>query len=288
MINMKNDLLVQSNELIEAKYKYTKIEAKIIYSFIQLIEKEQSDFWTYTIPTKDIADYREIKKNCKSIMSKPIIIENGESKDNWIVFNWFADIEYKNGFIEASFSKKLKPYLLNLKKNLTTFGLKNILNLTSQYSIRLYQIFKMQQFKVIYEIELEKLTTMLQVPKTYKLFKHFKQKVLDISIPEINKNTDIFVSYTAKKERRKIKSILFTIQKDDQQNFVNQIRDKYKNGKDIILFTTEENIQYILNTNGHIEKKGGEKHELLSPELAKDFWSFLYEKSKKEKLIFSV
>ncbi len=47
-------------------------------------------------------------------MSKPIEIQKNTNK--WEIINWFSYFKYDNGIITCRFDKRLKPYLLDIKK----------------------------------------------------------------------------------------------------------------------------------------------------------------------------
>jgi len=283
---MNNDLVVMSNPLVEGRYAYSEIEAKLIYTVISKIELDHADFFKYTIEAKDIGTYKDVKKNCKSLLTKPFEVKEEGSK-NFTIYNLFSSLRYENGYIIADFHPDLKPLLFGIKKELgfTKFGLKNIMNLNSRYLIRLYTLFKKEQFKTVWEIEFKELCELLQVPKSYYMYKNFKLKILD-HLEEINTKTDIFISYQVVKKGRAVDKIKFIIQKDDFEQFVKDIRKKYQegiDGKNIILIKKGKDV-WKLNSNGHIEKN----NEVLTPGIADVTWKHLYEESKKGTLDFSI
>jgi len=283
---MNNDLVVMSNPLVEGRYSYTEIEAKLIYTVVSKIELEHEDFFKYTIEAKNIGTYKDVKKNCKTLLTKPFEVKQEGSK-NFAIYNLFSSLKYENGYIIADFHPDLKPLLFSIKKELgfTKFGLKNIMNLNSRYLIRLYTLFKKEQFKTIWEIDFKELCELLQVPKSYYAYKNFKNEILN-KLEEINTKTDIYITYKIIKKGRSVDKIKFIIQKDDFENFVKDIRKKYQKGvgmRNIILYKKDADI-WTLNANGHIEKN----NEVLTPGLADVVWKVLYEESKKGTLKFSI
>ena len=94
---------------------------------------------------KGESNYTEIKKISKTLVSKVIEIPIGEN--GWLVATWASSVRYRSseGTIELSFDSKLKPYLLQLKNQFTSYRLSNILTLKSTYSIRLYELMKKWQ-----------------------------------------------------------------------------------------------------------------------------------------------
>jgi len=149
-------------------------------------------------------------------MSKPLEIP---TDDGWAVFNWFSKIQYIRG--QAKFivriDKDLKPYLLELKKRFVKYNLKYILPLTSNYSIRIYQLLKEYQKLEKRTFTVAELQELLQVPKSLKIYNRFKEKVLKVAQEELKEHCDIYfekIDYklgTEIKQGRKVTEIVFKI-----------------------------------------------------------------------------
>ncbi|MEY8717385.1 replication initiation protein, partial [Francisella philomiragia] len=197
---------------------------------ISQIEKDDTEFKEYQIHIKDLENaeltqkqYGRYREFAKSLMSKVVTIENEKSI---LTANWFADIEYikHTGYIRATISQKLKPYLLQLKQEFVQAKLPTLLQLKSKYSSRLYLLLKSdfdRQSKhrknlfVIYD--LEDLHNRFELPKSYKsIYKNFKEKFLLNALEEINEKTDLQIDYKELKTGRKITSIEFCIRKKQQ------------------------------------------------------------------------
>ncbi len=208
---MENNLVVKKNPLVNARYKLNPLELKIILSVVGMIDKDDSDFWTYQIKAKDLADdYKDVKRSCRSLMQKVFEIDTG---DGWIMMSWFSSIEYKHksGLIQCHFDPKLKPYLLQLKDNFTAYTLKSVLPMRSSYSIRIYELLKQYETIGSRVFNLDELLQVLQVPKSYHVWRDFNKRVLEPAEKEINKHSDIKISYQPVKTGRKITAINFRI-----------------------------------------------------------------------------
>jgi plasmid replication initiation protein len=225
-----NKNLVLSNQLVKGRYQLSKEEQNFIYLMISQIEKDDTEFKEYQIHIKDLENaeltqkqYGRYKEFAKSLMSKVVTIENEKSI---LAANWFADIEYiKNtGYIRATISQKLKPYLLQLKQEFVQAKLPTLLQFKSKYSSRLYLLLKSdfdRQSKhrknlfVIYD--LEDLHNRFELPKSYsKVYSKFKNSFLLNALEEINEKTDLQIDYRELKTGRKITSIEFCISKKQQ------------------------------------------------------------------------
>jgi plasmid replication initiation protein len=225
---MRNNLVVQSNALIEAHYKqeYSVQEQRTILWLISEVHKEDYLTKNYErklirITAKDYADlmgicvdnvYRDAEKIADDLGSKRFTIRTSAG---WINFGWISSMEYKKGkgIIEAEISEKILPYIIDLKKQFTSFRLENVLYLKSSHAIKLYQL--LSQYKKIgmREIRISDLKSILGIENltTYKLYGNIKSKIFEISKREINSKTDLVISYTEIKKGRKVEAVKFKI-----------------------------------------------------------------------------
>lgn len=218
---MKNrNIVAQEYRLVNAKYKLTTAEMKFISLAMTQINKDNSDLKEYEIKVSELehklrAEQNEtrLKQFAKKLLSKPLEVP---TERGWMVANWFADIEYINGEARflVTFSKKLKPYLLDFKERFVKYHIENVINLTSEYSIRIYQLLKEYEKLTKRTFTVVELQEMLQVPKSYKIYNRFKEKVLQVAERELIENCDIFFEYEEIKTNRKVTEILFRIKRN--------------------------------------------------------------------------
>lgn len=219
VLNYKN-LIVRSNYIIEASYKLSLQEQRIIYILTTKINKDDESFKPYRFTVKEVADiigskhknmYAEISKHIDSLRDRDLTI----IKDKSILkTKWLSSAEYfiNEGTIELEFSPKLKPYLLQLKERFTKLDLKRVVSFSSNYSCRVYELLK--QYENIGErtLKIEELRTMFSIdPDEYKLYGDFKRKVILKAQKEINSKSDIFFDYEEIKTGKKVTDIKFII-----------------------------------------------------------------------------
>jgi len=223
----------QANQLIEASYKIPSVgEGRLIRLLIAQISPADEDFKTYRIAVADFArffgltggsSYDLIKKAAEGLVSRTIKFERGK---NWLYINWLSSAEYRegSGYVEISFDGKLKPFLLQLQTHWKHYALENIINFKSSYSIRIFELLKVEEFKADARgyfkrsFEYDELRNTLGIDKReYPLFADVRRYVVESSVREINANPDIKITQVDyPKTGRKVSHIVFHCEKAKQ------------------------------------------------------------------------
>ena len=230
----RNYIVSKANEIIQkSRYELSLSEQRTIAyicSKIKPITNSANNIPWQLEYTFDIQEYRkvcgldnngriyeEIKVLLKELSNKTMWIklaDGTETTVKWIVKVW---ANKRSGKVKVRLDEDLAPYLFELQERFTAYGLINILAMKSQYSIRLYEIFKSYAFrkKILFDLnDLKKYLAVNEV-KSYERFPDFRRKVLDIALKEINEYTDIVVEYDTITKGRKVIKINFRIQTKD-------------------------------------------------------------------------
>ncbi|WP_287006790.1 replication initiation protein [Desulfurella sp.] len=234
--NYKDALIVKGNNLIMSRYNLSLAEQRLILQVVSMISKDDEDFKNYTIRVADYLDlinsnspntYQKIKEFAETLLKKPLHIPQDDG--GFFVCNWFAGLKYepKKGVLVCSFHPNLKPYLLQLKKNFTSYKLKNILSLSSKYSIRLYEILKRYEGMGVAFFDLNEFRELLSIPESY-FYKNIKQRILKPLQREFKNYTDISFDFEEIKSNKRIVAIKFTI-KSNLKTFNNKKQEDIDN-----------------------------------------------------------
>lgn len=205
---MENRIVRKSNSLIEASYKLSTVEQKTILFLASTIKLEDEDFKSYPIRLKEFQNfignssvhYDRVEDLILGLKEKnlKIIYPNDQGKNVILNVSWLSSSEYVegSGTINLCFDPKLKPFLLQLKSRFTNYRLKNVVQLRSQFSIRIYELLK-QYEKVGHRLfNVSDLRTILGVEEgQYKLYADFKRKVILVAQEELAKKTDVSFSF---------------------------------------------------------------------------------------------
>ena len=215
-IDEKKKDVVLSNDLVEAKYRLSALEQKVIHLLLAQIDLSDDDLKYYSLNVSDflkIFNNNNYVRDIKRVLDELLVTKIEIQSSNAVLkTTWFASAQYfEGGKIEIEFSRKLKPYLIGLKKSFTKYNLNYIIEFKSGYSIRMYQLLKQYQKIGVREIELLVLKKYLQIEKQYERYSHFKEKVINVAYDEINKNADISFTFEEIKKGRKVDRIRFYI-----------------------------------------------------------------------------
>lgn len=217
----------KSNKLIEARYRLSVWEQRLILLLACEVSSDDEDFQDYELKVSDFAQrfglnkckaiYGEVEKACTELVGKRIELSTTEKK---IFATWLSYAEYVegSGAVKIRFDKSLKPYLLQLQGHFTQYPLSHVVNFKNQYSIRLYELLKMDAFKAkqgkfTRDFTYEQLRFFLAIGKDeYALFGHFKSRIIDAALKEINANTDLYIEEVRYgKTGRKVTDIMFVV-----------------------------------------------------------------------------
>lgn len=244
---LKKDLIVQSNALVEACYKLTLQEARIILFLASRIEPDDSDFKDYEIPVKELAEIAQIDSSSlystmigvtDTLLKKVFKVkkENGQTEQ----FAWLCAAIHnpRSGSITLRFDKELKPYLLKLKKNFTSFSLSVAIKFKNIFSFRIYELLKQYESIGKREISIDDLRWMLDLDEnTYPLYGNFKQRVIKPIQKELKEKSDIYFDFDEIKRGRSIYAIRFIIHKQafPSNQKSNDIKSKPEDEVDVFI-----------------------------------------------------
>ena len=219
----RNELVVQSNEIIRNVRPFlddlSVAEVKLVIYLISKLCAEDKDFKRVKFNISEYCDVCGIKKSGREYERIKQAIKNVRDKSYWlktgdeeILFTWIDTARLKKyETVEVVLSEALKPYLLELSKSFTKFELINVLCLKSKYSIKLYQILKSYLWLKKWEVDIDRFREIMNLKNKYLQYKEMQRNVINSSVKEINKYTDLDVEYTTIKQGRSISKLVFTI-----------------------------------------------------------------------------
>jgi len=252
LIKVNGDLEVKKADVVvRARYKLNPLSLKFVTSLIAGLKRGDDINEVYQFKVKDFKEliglkrkdlYWAVKESLKELLEKPIYIPKGkdENDNSFLMLNWVASAEYKEGegIVEFEISNKLRPYLLEAQKKFLKYRLENILSLRSSYSIRMYEILK-DWFEMYsrYGSKAEKIISLnefrevLEIPRSYR-FNDIKRFILERAKQELEEHTDIISEYEEIKTGRKVTHLKFIIRPNPKNlQTDNKIQENYFNSR---------------------------------------------------------
>jgi plasmid replication initiation protein len=228
----------QHNRLAEARYELTAREQKLLLYVIAMIEPEDDQLKRYVVNVAEFAElahldkdhlYQELRDLAQSLKRKPLVIPNhfdsvtGRNVD--LVTSWFDSAMIGRtgaGYFAVTISADLKGYLLQVKREFFRFRLFQVMQMRSSYAIRLYQWLKRWEFRHTVEVSVAELRIHVGAtgvdergkPKeNLALYPDFKRRAIRPAIQEINKRTDLRVTFSEIKANgsKAVEKLRFTI-----------------------------------------------------------------------------
>ena len=230
------DLIVKDNALIEASHRLGEVEQRLVLLAIlkgrkycdsveQLRGKEliihANDYITKFGGTQQGA-YKALKQAVMGLYRAEwgykYLTNKGEQRVRYERFTQSADYGQGEGTVSFRFADAIIPMLVELERNFTTYEIKQVAELSSSYAMRLYEFFMQHLDKKAgkgwLDISLDDLRFRFGLlPAEYKRMFDFKKYVLDCSIDDLNKNTDLTATYTQRKQGRVIVGFRFDFER---------------------------------------------------------------------------
>jgi plasmid replication initiation protein len=224
----KLELVVKSNGLIKASYSLGLVEQRLILMAIVQGREKQVGITADTLLTIRAEDYAVMfgvaRQTAYQALSEAMAVlferqvtfydvhpETRKPRKN--ITRWVSKIAYVEGegLIQLIFAPDIVPEITRLEENFTSYELEQVAGLSSAYAVRLYELliqwrtagktplFKLDEFRNQLGVEVG----------GYKQMGHFKSRILDLAVNQINEHTDIDVQYEQIKAGRIIAGFIF-------------------------------------------------------------------------------
>jgi len=240
-------IVVQHNALAEARYRLSLRAQKLLIRLIAELDQKSDDFTEVRLSLADFAVLAAQERNdvtfahfcdaAEQFLGRFVVINQprlaGEEQSRQLLCHWISSIEKNpnDKSIVFSFDKKLRPYLLGLKRTFFAYRTLYAFNLDSTYSIRLYQWAKSREYlKRPQQISVDELRLSLGtiefdgkgqvVKESLKRYADFNRVAVRPAIKEVNEKTDIFLAFREVKRpgTKIVASLAFTVRQKEPSN----------------------------------------------------------------------
>lgn len=221
----KDPTIVKANSLIQAGYRLSLAEQRVMLGAIAQIGKDDqpSDQVRYSISAGVIADmsgvtaqraYKELADAAHRLYRREVRIEggpNGKKKPSVLMTRWVQDVLYikDEGRVELRFSHSILPYLSLLKKEFTQYKYRHVAMMRSTHGVRLYELLQQWRQAGERELELDDLRRMFGILGKYPSIKDLKKYVIEPAVRDVNECSDLHVEWGHRKAGRRVVAIQF-------------------------------------------------------------------------------
>lgn len=226
--------VVKANALIEASYRLTLAETRVILSAIAQVRRDEAptDEVLYEVRANALADvsgiaakkaYEQLKDAAQKLESRRIRLyegPNGRKSPRVTSTCWVQTVVYipDEGRVELRFSRDVLPYLSQLREQYTRYELENVAGMRSTHGVRLYELLVQWRAHGEREIEIDEFRRLFGIEGRYPSVKDLKKYVLVPAVRDVNECSDLYVDYGQAKRGRRVSAFQFRFwpKKDDK------------------------------------------------------------------------
>jgi plasmid replication initiation protein len=226
----KSDLVVKSNGLVKASYTLGLVEQRLILMAIVSARNTQQGIDANTLLQVSATDYAQLfnvtRQTAFEVLTGAIetlfnrqatvqVYDTQRKRMCPLTVRWVTGMyhEKNTGVITLRFSHEVIPEITRLEGNFTSYQLREVAGISSNYALRLYEL--LAQWKEVGQtpiFELDEFRAQIGLlDGQYIQMCHFKTKVLDFSVKQINEHSDLLVGYQQIKSGRAITGFTFTV-----------------------------------------------------------------------------
>ncbi|WP_223824894.1 replication initiation protein [Candidatus Enterovibrio escicola] len=225
LLDMHNLSITKSNYLIEARYKLPVQAQKLILACLGKIDPRHEIPKEITMTGSEFSElmgidiknsHRELYKAADKLYQSDILIyENGEE----IELSWVQEKAKKlkgEAAVRLVWSDRVLRYISQIRGNFTSYKLRNIAELQSSHSIRIYELLMRFADTGDREIFLDDFKSILGISNKYPEFKVLNRDVIKLAVKELNQRSNLVINCTPIKRGRTVEKLRFDFKQNNQ------------------------------------------------------------------------
>lgn len=224
--------VTQANPLALSRQEMGLLTKRLLVLALSDIARDDHDLepiritaWEYAqifnIRGKSI--YNRIEESARELLEQTVQVK--EANGDWVMFQWVSEARYDSGrdsrdklaCIELKIHDKLRPFLLQLRRDFSIIPTDQLLSFESFNSMRLFEVLYTTSYggeKRHLEFDVDDLKLRLGLDGKYERFKDFTY-VLDRAQEEFRRYTCLTFRYEGRKVGRKYQHVAIHIEKND-------------------------------------------------------------------------
>lgn len=225
----KKALITKSNKLVEASYRLSLTEKRILIYAIAQYRQQNVPNWTNGVclvspkeyatlfNIKDRNLYASLKEATYKLFTREVTIPEIHpvtKKEHSIKTRWITEQSTCDdiGYIHIVFHDRVIPYFHDLQDSFTYYDIEQVSKFNNVYAIRLYELLKQREDFNSRKLSVAQLRQLFELEDSeYVQLNDFKRRVIDASVKQINQHTDLKVGYTKIKQGRYVTDFKFRV-----------------------------------------------------------------------------
>lgn len=220
---MNNISVTKANSLIDASYKLNVQAQKLVLACLGKVDPRGEIPKEMRLTATEYGELmgipnarRDLYKAADALFDAVILLKDDTEE---IKLRWIQKGVKKikgEGVIVITWTDEVLKYISQLKSRFTTYKLRNIANLQSGHSIRLYELLMRFNATNSRVITLDDFRSALGLEDKYPLFKDLNKWVIKPSVEELNQRSDLIITYENIKKGRSVAALTFTFKQNKQ------------------------------------------------------------------------
>lgn len=220
---MNNLSVTKSNYLIDASFRLNVQAQKLVLACLGKIDPRGHVPKEIRMTAVEYGELmgiknarRDLYKAADALFDAVITLkdEQEEVKLRWIQKE--VKKQKGEGAVVITWTDEVLKYISQLHSRFTTYKLRNIANLQSAHSIRLYELLMRFNATNSRIITLEDFRSALGLDDKYSQFKIMNRDVIKPSVAELNQRSDLIITYETIKKGRTVAALAFTFKQNNQ------------------------------------------------------------------------
>ena len=221
-------MVTKSNRLIEAGYRVTLAEQRVLLAILTQINTHPSapqisGDTPFELTAGGFADlfqtdrdqaYEQLKDASERLGERWVVIDAPDPDNPALAqtkTRWVQRFDYlpTQGRIRVYLANAIIPYVSSLAGTFTRYRLQSIVGLTSVYAIRLYELLIQWQSQGEREVTVDWLRDRFQLGNAYPSTHELQRRVIRPAVEQVSAHTNISVTYAPRQVGRSIVAFQF-------------------------------------------------------------------------------
>ncbi|MDQ8937247.1 replication initiation protein, partial [Acinetobacter rudis] len=199
--------------------------------------------------------YKQIELASKKLVDRSFSYTNEKGKK--VYSNWVIDATYEDAGVNLRFTAVVLMMLKILDKYnpYTRYKKDVVLKLKKDYSIDFYHLAKKSEKLGSFELTIDSMFIEFGLPESYRDLRNLKRRVLKDPIDEINKYTDIDLTYEPIKKGRSVVGFKFTVREKTKHKTIT-VQGRDPNTVDMFFEMSDSQINMFGNQLSKLPELG--------------------------------